>query len=209
MAYNYSKEWLDARKEDVVKLSEAATRRQTLEFTSDSAAQLQNQRAYVNNLLASIAVYYPHLANIRQILRTWIAYNKETGEWTLFVGPPLTQQRGRKPHSPLNLASAKYNRGTVLERKDLELLVERSASAPPSSYTHDKSIDSMEEYTRFVGRVSEALGMNIQNVKARFTHELEDVEFIRNTFEPLGWSVAVEDRHTIYLTRKDGETTDD
>lgn len=195
MGYNYSKEWLEQRLDDVDKLLKLASTKGTITYESSVASEIQNVRFYVNNLLASIVLYYPEYRELRSLIKTWLVFDHEKDTWKLHVGHTAQNYAGRKPHSRTT-AAAKYNRASLMSQQEFESVVGRPVTT--SAYVHDRTIDTMDEWLRFVGHVAQASD-DVLTVQCRSDVEVADLTPFRETFPT--WSVEQLDRYTVRLTR--------
>jgi hypothetical protein len=104
MAYDYSREWLDRHSAEIKQVIEAYEQDNILYWSSPDPTIIRNQRYKINNLLRSLTHHRPDLYELRQRMRTWIVYDKDSGNWIVHLGKPKRALPGTKPGKASSLA---------------------------------------------------------------------------------------------------------
>lgn len=86
MAYNYSKHWLDAQADLVSDLVHLARSKDVAQVEFDDYAQADAFRFRVRNILASLALHYPHMKDVTQNIRTWKEIDQINSVMRIHVG---------------------------------------------------------------------------------------------------------------------------
>ena len=86
MAYNYSKQWLDAQGELVTDLVALARSKDVASVEFDDYDKADAFRFRVRNVLASLALHYPHFKDVTRAIRTWKEIDHSTSIMRIHIG---------------------------------------------------------------------------------------------------------------------------
>lgn len=182
MAYDYSRRFLD-RYQDLTKaLEEIYNNRQTREMVFDRPDDLAIARNTINNLLASLALYYPSYRAMRQTIRTWSRYGTDE-RWHLYIGIPTHPIRG------------------AVARTLVDSNAKQLADAPQVGVIrYEDNIRNTIELTRFMGWAQEKIqNPEITGIKLELPDATKAADHFSRLFD--GWAARVVGDTTLLLER--------
>lgn len=93
MAYNDSKDWLDApeQRDTIDTLVEIVKLKASSAIVFDSSRDALYYQQYISNIRHGVQVHYPHLSEIVLAIRTWRTNDYDNGRFTVNVGIPSPQ----------------------------------------------------------------------------------------------------------------------